>query len=89
MKFDLTLVSEQKYTKLATTYIQLQMSQTLTVEGMSCDHCEQTVEEALEGVEGVTEATADHESGSVTVDGSADSDSLVRAVEDAGYDVAA
>jgi copper chaperone CopZ len=62
------------------------MSQTLTVEGMSCDHCEQTVEEALEGVEGVTEATADHESDSVTVDGSADPDSLVRTVEEAGYD---
>ena len=65
------------------------MSQTLTVDEMSCEHCEQTVEEALEGVEGVTEATADHESDTVTVDGSADPESLVRAVEDAGYDASA
>ncbi|MFW6435715.1 MAG: heavy-metal-associated domain-containing protein [Halovenus sp.] len=65
------------------------MSQTLTVEGMSCEHCEQTVEEALEGIEGVTGATADHEDDSVTVDGSANSDSLVQAVEDAGYDASA
>jgi len=29
------------------------MSQTITVEGMSCEHCEQSVTEALEGVDGV------------------------------------
>ncbi|SEA13711.1 copper chaperone [Haloplanus vescus] len=65
------------------------MSRTLTVDGMSCSHCEQTVEEALEDVAGVTGATADHESGSVTVDGEADVDSLVAAVEDAGYEASA
>lgn len=62
------------------------MSRTLTVEGMSCDHCEQTVEEALADVEGVASASADHEAGSATVDGSADPDALVSAVEAAGYD---
>jgi len=65
------------------------MSQTLTVGGMSCSHCEQTVESALESVEGVTNALADRESESVTVDGKADTDSLVDAVEDAGYEAAA
>ncbi|MDX1746276.1 MAG: cation transporter, partial [Halobacteriales archaeon] len=35
------------------------MTTTITVEGMSCDHCEQAVEEALRGVNGVTDATAD------------------------------
>jgi len=65
------------------------MSQTLTVEGMSCDHCEQTVEEALEEIDGVTDAKADHESESVTIDGSADSETLVSAIEDAGYDASA
>jgi len=83
------LESKHKYTKLVPPYVDIQMSQTLTVEGMSCSHCEQTVEEALEGVEGVTGATADHERDSVTVDGSADPDSLVRAAEDAGYDATA
>ncbi|WP_232686763.1 heavy-metal-associated domain-containing protein [Halobacterium zhouii] len=65
------------------------MTQTITVEGMTCGHCEQTVEDALEGVDGVTSANADRETESVTVDGDADSDSLVRAVDDAGYDASA
>jgi len=62
------------------------MSTTLTVEGMSCEHCEQTVTEALEAVAGVERATADREQARATVEGDADSDALVTAVEDAGYD---
>lgn len=58
---------------------------TITVEGMSCEHCEQTVEEALRGVRGVTEATADREADAATVDGDADVTTLVDAVEAAGY----
>ncbi len=65
------------------------MSQTLTVEGMSCEHCEQTVVEALEGVDGVSSASADHEAGVAEIDGSADTAELVAAVEDAGYDAVA
>jgi copper chaperone CopZ len=62
------------------------MSITITVEGMSCEHCEQTVEEALEGVSGVTDAVADREDHRATVEGDADVGTLVRTVEDAGYD---
>jgi copper chaperone CopZ len=62
------------------------MRQTITVEGMSCEHCEQTVEEALEEVEGVTSSSADRDSESATVEGSAKMDELVSVVEDAGYD---
>lgn len=65
------------------------MTQTITVEGMTCGHCEQTVEDALKDVDGVTAANADRETESATVDGDADSDSLVRAVDDAGYDASA
>jgi len=64
------------------------MEQTITVRGMSCEHCEQTVEDALEAVAGVTKATADRESESVSVDGEASVDALVTAVEEAGYDAA-
>ncbi|MFC3957780.1 heavy-metal-associated domain-containing protein [Halovivax cerinus] len=62
------------------------MAERITVDGMSCGHCEQTVEDALEDVDGVTTASADHESGAATVEGSADTDALVEAVADAGYD---
>jgi len=65
------------------------MTQTITVEGMTCDHCEQTVEEALEALDGVTSATADRDVESATIEGSADPDALVSAVEDAGYEASA
>jgi copper chaperone CopZ len=65
------------------------MSRTLTVEGMSCEHCEQTVEDALEGVAGVSDASADRETEQATVEGDADPDDLVAAIEDAGYEASA
>jgi copper chaperone CopZ len=65
------------------------MSRTITVEGMSCGHCEQSVEEALEGLAGVERATADRESDSAIVEGDADPNALVNAVDEAGYDASA
>lgn len=65
------------------------MSETITVEGMTCEHCEQTVEEALEDVDGVANASADREAESATVEGDAETDALVSAVDDAGYDASA
>jgi copper chaperone CopZ len=61
---------------------------TITVSGMNCSHCEATVEVALRGVDGVTDATADHEADRATVEGDADPAALVDAVERAGYDAA-
>ena len=59
----------------------------LRVSGMSCGHCEMRVANALKGVEGVRDATADHGKGSatVTVEGDVSMDALVTAVEQAGY----
>jgi copper chaperone CopZ len=61
------------------------MATTLTVEGMSCEGCERTVEDALKTVAGVENAQADRTSNSATVEGDADTDALVNAVTDAGY----
>ncbi|WP_255153098.1 heavy-metal-associated domain-containing protein [Halorarius halobius] len=61
------------------------MSTTITVEGMSCGHCEQTVEDALRDVSGVTEVTADREAEQASVDGDADVTALIQAVEEAGF----
>ena len=58
---------------------------TITVEGMSCGHCEQTVEEALRGVSGVTDVSVDREAERARIEGNADVTALVQAVEDAGY----
>lgn len=65
------------------------MTTTISVEGMSCEHCEQTVEDALEGVDGVAAASADRDSASATVEGTVDTTALVDAVVDAGYDASA
>jgi copper chaperone CopZ len=65
------------------------MTMELTVTGMSCGHCEETVEDALGDVDGVTAVTADNELDRVTVEGDADPDALVAVVEDAGYDATA
>lgn len=65
------------------------MSRQITVEGMSCEGCEQAVVEALEGVDGVVAATADRTTESATVDGEADVDDLIAAVSDAGYSASA
>ncbi|MFW6448201.1 MAG: heavy-metal-associated domain-containing protein [Halobacteriota archaeon] len=61
------------------------MSTFITVEGMSCGGCERRVEEALQNVEGVTEATADRVTDKATVDGDVDPSGLIEAVESAGY----
>lgn len=63
------------------------MSQQIAVEGMSCEHCEQRVEDELADTDGVTSASADHDAGTVTVDGSASTDAIAEAIEAAGYEV--
>jgi len=65
------------------------MGQTITVEGMSCEHCEETVEDALESVDGVTAASADRDTSAATVEGAAATDDLLAAVDDAGYEASA
>ncbi|MFC7233006.1 heavy-metal-associated domain-containing protein [Saliphagus sp. GCM10025308] len=65
------------------------MARTITVTGMSCGGCEDTVESALEDVDGVVEASADNESDAVTVEGDANVDTLVEAIQNAGYDASA
>jgi len=62
---------------------------TVSVSGMACGGCEDTVENALQALGGVNRVEADHESDSVDVvtDESVDDDAIRTAVEDAGYEV--
>lgn len=64
---------------------------TISVDGMSCGGCEQNVVDALDGVDGVSDSSADHETGEVTVDHDpdvADEATIGATIEDAGYHVA-
>ena len=65
------------------------MTKTLKVEGMMCGHCEARVKKALEAVEGVKEAVADHVKGTavVTLEAEVADEVLTKAVEDQDYKV--
>ena len=62
---------------------------TYTVTGMTCGHCELSVKEEISEIKGVTDVTADHTTGAVTVTGAGFSDDQVAAaVAEAGYELA-
>ena len=60
----------------------------ITVKGMMCPHCEAHVKEALEKIDGIVEAKADHEQNLVTITTSADvpEEAIKAAVVGAGYE---
>lgn len=61
---------------------------TYTVTGMTCGHCELSVKEELSEIKGVTDVTADHTTGAVTVTGEGFSDEQVSAaIAEAGYEL--
>ncbi|MCP1388685.1 heavy-metal-associated domain-containing protein [Corynebacterium sp. TA-R-1] len=58
------------------------------VDGMTCGHCELSVKEEIGEIAGVTDVTADHTTGKVTVAGEGFSDEdVAKAVAEAGYKV--
>lgn len=65
------------------------MTKKIKIEGMMCQHCEARVKKALEAVEGVVSAAADHNSGYATVqlERDVENDVLKKAVEDQDYEV--
>lgn len=67
------------------------MTQTLTIDGMSCEHCASHVKDALQGVRGVQTADVSLEGGTAKVESHDDvvTDALIQAVRDAGYEARA
>ena len=66
------------------------MTKTLYVKGMMCGHCEARVKKALEAVDGVASAVADHNNGTavVTLTKDVSNETLKAAVEAQDYEVA-
>ena len=63
-------------------------STVLRVPDMTCGHCELSVQEALDDLDGVERAKADHETGDVEVDYDEDKVSVEQmgeAIEEVGY----
>ena len=59
----------------------------LQVTGMTCDHCAKSIEKALSGVPGVTQAKVSYASGSASVETAADlpAATLINAIKAVGY----
>ena len=61
------------------------MKQTITINGMNCNHCRNAAEKALLGVPGVTTATVDLSSKLAVVEGEVEFDALRAAIEACGF----
>lgn len=65
-------------------------TETIKVEGMSCEHCKHAVEDALTNLDGVSTANVNLEEGNVKVDfddNKVTTPNMHEAIEDQGYDV--
>ena len=66
------------------------MKKAFQVEGMMCQHCEQRVNKALQGMEGVSACSARAKDGIVNVEYDAqkiNDAAIIQAITDTGYDV--
>lgn len=62
---------------------------TITVSGMTCEHCVNAVRQEITGISGVNDVKVDLESGRVVIDSNdpIDRDALGAAVDEAGYEL--
>lgn len=61
----------------------------LKIEGMTCQHCQRAVLQALQQVAGVASAEVDLEQKKARITGNATLDDLRQAIEDEGYSLTA
>ena len=62
------------------------MAITLQVGGMTCEHCVRAVTKTLQAVPGVENVSVNLAGGRAEVEGAADPQALVRAIESEGYE---
>ena len=65
-------------------------TETVKVEGMSCEHCKHAVESALTNLDGVSTADVNLDQGNVKVDfddNKVAAPNMYEAIEEQGYDV--
>jgi copper chaperone len=62
---------------------------TITVDGMTCGHCENAVQTEVGKLDGVTDVAVDLATGQVTISAETapDAGALREAVEEAGYEI--
>ena len=60
-----------------------------SVEGMSCEHCVRSVQEALESLEGIASVSVSLEDGAALVEGQVSDDAIRAVLEEEEYVVPA
>lgn len=65
------------------------MKRTVSIEGMSCNHCVAHVKEALEGLNGVTSVKVNLDKKCASIESKLEikDEEIKSVIEDAGYDV--
>lgn len=63
------------------------MTKEYTIKGMNCTHCQATVAKSISSVKGVKQVDVNLSTGKATVEGEHDSDELIAAVRNVGFDV--
>ncbi|MBJ67616.1 MAG: cation transporter [Candidatus Latescibacterota bacterium] len=61
----------------------------VSVEGMSCEHCVRSVQEALESLEGIASVSVSLEDGAALVEGQVSDDAIRAVLEEEEYVVPA
>ena len=67
----------------------IEMKQTFTVTGMTCEHCEKAVVRAVRQLDRSADVQADRTTNSVVVESEQPREALAQAITDEGYTVAA
>lgn len=60
---------------------------TVSIKGMSCQHCVASTKKALEGISGVTNVQVDLEKGEASYDGDVDTKVIKEAITKIGFEV--
>ena len=64
------------------------MKKTIKIEGMTCGHCVESVDTALNALKGISEVKVDLEGNKATVEAeNVDDKTIKEAIEDIGFDV--
>jgi copper chaperone len=66
----------------------IEMKQTFTVTGMTCEHCEKAVVRAVRQLDRAAEVQADRTTNTVVVTSEQPRETLAQAIADEGYSVA-
>ncbi|MGQ7870863.1 heavy-metal-associated domain-containing protein [Sunxiuqinia sp. sy24] len=85
-----TVTCTQKNTQPKTEQVAAKTELVYHVEGMTCDHCEMSIQKGVKELEGIASVEANHEDSTTRVvfdPAKTNKDEIVKAIEKRGYSV--